>query len=158
MKISKEELLAAGFSHSGTVVPDPNNILRIDWNPNIPSGNVVYLMIVNDEVKKAGKAEDTKASTFKARMHGEFGASRQVIAGPIPGRPLPGWRLRPLDSFKKHAPTATLNGHHVELHAKALPTRQSMLDEETRLNEKYRGEWTKEGWTRDGKRHPNWTL
>lgn len=158
MKISKEELFAAGFKHAGTVVPDPVSILRINWHPDVPSGNVVYLMIVKGEVKKAGKAEDTRASTFKARMHGEFGAVRQVIAGPIPGRPLPQWRLRPLDPFKKYAPRAILEGHEIEWWAKSLPTRQSMLDEEIGLNEKYRGEWTKEGWTRDGRRHPAWVL
>ena len=151
MRISSEERQACRCA--GTVAWDSTQrALRWTWEPNVPSGYVVYLMVVDHEVKKAGKAENTSSSTFKKRMQSEFSAARQVICGPLPGRPLPRWRLRPFDPFKKHAPPTLLAGRTVELWAKGLPTKQSMLDQEDRLNEKYRGEWTKQGWTKDGRR------
>ena len=154
MKISREELHTAEFRRAGTVVPDATKILRLEWEADVPSGHVVYLMIVDDEVKKAGKAEDTKSSTFTARMQSELNTLRQVISGPRPGRPPARWRSRRLDPFKQHAPTAILKNLEVELWAKEQPTRQNMMDEEDKLNDKYRGEWTKEGWTKDGRRRP----
>lgn len=152
MKISDVDRRA--FEFSGTVRWDPaSQRLVWDWKPAVPTGYVVYLMLVNSDVKKGGIAKDTPgASTFKKRMQSEFTVARQVIVGPLPGKPLPGWRLRPLDPFKMHAPPALLAGHTVELWAKSCLTLQSMDSEETRLNLKYRGEWTKEGWTRDGQR------
>jgi len=152
MKISREELQAACFRYAGSVVPDPTSILRLEWEPVVPSGFVVYLMIVAGDVKKAGKAEDTGSSTFRKRMQSEFATLRQVIRGPHPGRQPAGWRSRPLDPFKQYAPAAILNGSIVELWAKACPTRESMLDEEINLNRRYRGEWTKEGRGKDGPR------
>jgi hypothetical protein len=109
-------------------------------------------MVVDHDVKKAGKAENTSSSTFKKRMESEFRTARQVICGPLPGRPLPKWRLKPYDPFKKHAPPALLADCTVELWAKALPTKQAMKHEEDRLKIKYRGEWTQEGWWKDGRR------
>ncbi len=151
MKISNEA--RQSFQCSGTVVWDPTGqTLRWTWHPTVPSGCVVYLMVIDGEVKKGGKAEDTPSSTFKKRMQSEFSVARQVIAGPLPGRPLPQWRLRPLDPFKKHAPPALVAGHTVEFWAKPCPNKQAMEIEETKLNMKYRGEWTQEGWTKDGQR------
>jgi hypothetical protein len=158
MRLTKED--RSTFRHAGSVEWDSRaKALRWLWKNDLPSGYVVYLMVVDDDVKKGGKAEDTKSSTFKKRMEGEFGAVRQVISGPLPGRPAARWRSRTLDPFKKHAPPALLAGAIVELFAKAIPiaatseqARKNMLDEEDRLNTKYRGEWTKEGWTRNGTR------
>jgi len=151
MKISDEDRRA--FEFSGTVRWEPaSQTIVWDWKPAVPTGYVVYLMLVNSDVKKGGIAKDTGASTFKKRMQSEFTVARQVIVGPVPGKPIPRWRQRPLDPFKKHAPPALLAGHTVELWAKSCPTSQTMDSEETRLNIKYRGEWTKEGWTRAGQR------
>lgn len=158
MKLTHEDRSA--FRRAGSVEWDFSaRDLRWSWETDIPSGYVVYLMVVDDDVKKGGKAEDTKSSTFKKRMEGEFGSVRQVISGPIPGRPLARWRLKLPDPFKKHAPPVLLAGKTVVLFAKAMPSeptpeqsRKNMRDEEDRLNIKYRGEWTKEGWTRNGTR------
>src|SRR4051812_34695281 len=136
MRLTKED--RSTFRHAGSVEWDSSaKTLRWLWKNDVPSGYVVYLMVVDDDVKKGGKAEDTRSSTFKKRMEGEFGAVRQVISGPIPGRPLARWRSRTLDAFKKHAPPALLAGAIVELFAKAMPiaaspeqTRKNMLDEE----------------------------
>ncbi len=151
MRIRDEDRRA--FRRVGTVMWDSaRRNLQWSWDPNVPSGFVVYLMVVDDEVKKAGKAEDTKSSTYKKRMQGEFGAVRQVICGPRPGRTLAKWRLKRFDPFKKHAPPVLLAGRTVELWAKVVDDQPSMLKEEIRLLEKYRGEWTDEGWMRDGQR------
>jgi hypothetical protein len=158
MRLTNEDRSA--FVRAGSVEWDSSaRDFRWSWEVDIPSDYVVYLMVVDDDVKKGGKAEDTKSSTFKKRIEGEFGSVRQVISGPIPGRQLARWRLKPPDPFKKHAPPVLLAGNTVELFAKAMPTgptpeqaRKNMRDEEDRLNIKYRGEWTKEGWTRNGTR------
>jgi hypothetical protein len=158
MRLTNEDRSA--FRRAGSVEWDSSaRDFRWSWETDIPFGYVVYLMVVEDDVKKGGKAEDTRSSTFKKRMEGEFGSVRQVISGPIPGRPLARWRLKPLDPFKKHAPPVLLAGNAVVLFAKAMPTeptpeqaRKKMREEEDRLNIKYRGEWTKEGWTRNGTR------
>jgi len=151
MKITNDERHAFGLA--GTVAWDPaRQILRWTWQPHVHFGSVVYLMLVDGDVKKGGKAEDTPSSTFKKRMQSEFAKARQVIVGPIPGRPLPGWRSRKFDPFTKYAPPVLVAGHTVELWAKSFPNQSLMKAEETRLNLKYRGEWTEQGWTRDGRR------
>jgi len=152
MKIADED--RGDFNLAGTVRWDSTSLSLIwTWEQTVPSGYVVYLMLIDGDVKKGGIAKDTaKASTFEKRMQSEFTTARQVIVGPIPGKPLPQWRLKPLDPFKKHAPPPLVAGHTVELWAKSCATAQLMDSEETRLNSKYRGEWTKEGWTTDGQR------
>jgi hypothetical protein len=151
MKITDED--RRDFTLAGTVRWDPISVTLVwTWQQTVPTGYVVYLMLIDGDVKKDGIAKDTATSTFKKRMRSEFASVRQVIVGPIPGKPLPGWRQRPLDPGKTNAPPALLAGHTVELWAKCYPTPQLMDSEETRLNIKYRGEWTKEGWTRDGQR------
>jgi hypothetical protein len=151
MKITDEE--RHDFEFSGTVRWEPaSSALVWAWKPTVPTGYVVYLMLIDGDVKKGGIAKDTGKSTFKKRMQSEFATARRVIVGPLPGKPLPRWRSRPLDPFKKHAPALLLAGHMVELWAKSCLTVDVMKSEETRLNIKFRGEWTKEGWTRDGQR------
>lgn len=151
MRITSDDLEV--FRPAGTVRWDSaGQALVWTWGAQIPTGYVVYLMLVDDDVKKVGIAKDTSSSTFKRRMQDEFGVVRRVILGPIPGRPLPGWRLRPLDPFKKNAPPCLDAGHTVDLFARAYPSAAVMDSEETRLNLRYRGEWTKEGWARDGQR------
>jgi hypothetical protein len=63
------------------------------WQQTVPTGYVVYLMLIDGDVKKGGIAKDTATSTFKKRMQSEFASVRQVIVGPIPGKPLPGERF-----------------------------------------------------------------
>ena len=151
MKITYDD--RNSFALAGTVRWSPaSKELLWTWEPRLPTGYVVYLMLVEEDVKKGGIAKDTAASNFKTRMQSEFSVARQVIIGPIPGRPLPRWRQRPPDPFKKNAPPYLEQGLAIELWAKSCATPELMHSEETRLNLKYRGEWTKEGWTRDGRR------
>lgn len=113
MKIADEDRMA--FTPAGAVRWDPaGQALVWTWEATIPTGYVVYLMLVQSDVKKGGIAKDTSGSTFKKRMQSEFAVVRQVIVGPIPGKPLPAWRLRPLDPFKKHAPPYLVAGHTVD--------------------------------------------
>lgn len=151
MQIDDED--EKGFVHAGTVRWDPVVAKLVwTWEATVPHGFVVYLMVVNREVRKGGKAEETATSTFKRRVQDEFRTVGQVIRGPIPGRPLPKWRARKLDPFKQHAPPVLLAGHRVDVRAKSFPTSDEMKREEDRLNEKYRGDWTYQGWTRSGHR------
>ena len=152
MKITDED--RRDFKLAGTVRWDPTSLKLVwTWEQTVPAGYVVYLMLIDGDVKKGGIAKDTpKASKFKKRMQSKFTTARQVIVGPIPGKPLPRWRLKSPDPFKKHAPPPLVAGQTVELWAKSCLTEQLMNSKETRLNSKYRGEWTKEGWTRDGQR------
>ena len=151
MEIDPED--AAAFVHAGTVKWDPVGAKPVwNWKPTIPKGFVVYLMVVDREVRKGGKAEETPKSTFKRRVQDEFKAAAQVIRGPVLGRPLPQWRSKRLDPFKQHAPPVLLAGHEVDVYARPLQTREEMKNEEDRLNEKYRGDWTRQGWTRSGQR------
>lgn len=140
MNVSSEELRAAGFRRAGTVFPDATRVVRVqvDW---AASGFVVYLMVVNHEVKKAGTT-GRKNSTFEGRMHSTFSALRRVI---IDGPPYLG------DPFKQYAPAAILAGQEVELWAQEL-TVDTFEAKETELNSTYRGEWAKEGWTKGGRR------
>jgi hypothetical protein len=151
MDIDEEDVTA--FVHAGTVAWDPIAAkLMWSWKPTVPDGFVVYLMVVNREVRKAGKAEETPTSTFKRRVEGEFRTVGQVIRGPIPGRRLANWRTKKLDPFKQNAPPVLLAGHRVDVYARACRTWDEMKREEGRLLNKYRGDWTQEGWTRDGRR------
>jgi hypothetical protein len=143
MEISNSELESDGFRRAGTVSADPTKILRvqIDWDVQ---GFVVYLMVVNGEIKKAGTTGSGRSS-FKSRMISECQTVRQVIAGAPAGRPPAKWRLRPLDPFKQHAPNAILANHQVELWAREFPTFRAMFDKETLLNNAHQPQWTKEG-------------
>src|SRR5687767_14315593 len=103
MKIDDEEILA--FTLAGSVDWDSTaEAPRWNWKPAVPTGFVVYLMVVGRDVRKGGKAEDTRSSTFKRRVEDEFRAVGQVIRGPVPGRPIARWRTKKLDPFKQHAP------------------------------------------------------
>jgi hypothetical protein len=152
MNISREDLDAREFRRAGTVYPDASSILRVEMENgwDVP-GWVTYIMVVDGEFKKAGKTGDGE-STLKGRMSSTFQALRQVIAGPPANRPPARWRSRPLDPFKQNGPAAILAQQQIELWAKRQPTRERTISEETELNEHYRGEWTKEGWTKDGRR------
>jgi hypothetical protein len=151
VEIDDEDLEA--FVHAGTVVWEPSSArLKWSWRPEVPVGYVVYLMVVDREVRKGGKAEETRTSTFKRRVQDEFRTVGQVIRGPISGRRLAAWRTRKLDPFKTNAPPVLLAGHRVDLYAKPCASFAEMKREEDRVNDKYRGDWTAQGWNRDGRR------
>lgn len=151
MEIDDEDLRA--FVHAGTLEWEPHSARpQWSWKPEVPAGYVVYLMVVDSEVRKGGKAEETRTSTFKRRVEDEFRTVGQVIRGPIPGRPPAAWRTKKLDPFKTNAPPVLLGGRRINVYAKPCESRAAMKHEEDRLNDKYRGDWTKEGWTRDGRR------
>ena len=133
MKITTEELLAAGFRRAGTVYPDVTKKLRvqIDWDVR---GFVVYIMVVNQEFEKAGTT-GRKNSTFKGRMHSTFSAlRRRMITGGSPTD----------DPFKTHAPAVIEANQEIELWAQQF-TIDTFEAKETELNNKYQPEWTKEG-------------
>jgi hypothetical protein len=98
-------------------------------------GYVVYIMVVNHEFKKAGHT-GKGGTRFKIRMEGSFNCLRPVIAG---RRPYLG------DPFKHHAPATILAQQEVESWAKPFPSLALMMAKESELNNKYEGEWTKEG-------------
>jgi hypothetical protein len=155
MDISNDELRAMGFKRGGTVRPDPaplrcvnpgsrrqlwKGLYRVENTWDV-EGYVVFIMVVDQEFKKAGYS-GTGASGFKIRMESCFNCLRPVIAG---GPPYRG------DPFTQYAPAALLAHREVELWAKPHETEQSMLEEVRQLNRRYRGEWTREGWARDGR-------
>jgi hypothetical protein len=143
MTLNEGELVRAGFRRAGSVVPDPLKTVRVHVDPDW-RGFVVYIMVVNQEVKKVGTTGRNGSSLAK-RMAATFSALRQVIVGPVPGRPAARWRSRPLDPFKTHAPASILAGHEVQLWASVWPSFEIMMAKETELNNKYTPEWTKEG-------------
>jgi hypothetical protein len=101
-------------------------------------------MVVNREIKKFGTT-GRQNSSFTKRMRSTFHALRQVIRGPIPGRPPARWRSRRLDPFKEHAPSVISAGLRIELWATECLSFEAMMARETDLNTKYVPEWTKEG-------------
>ena len=149
MNITRQELEAAGFHLAGRVSPDPaplrclnprdarerwEGLFRVEISSNV-EGHSVYIMVVNGEFKKAGHT-GKGGSGFRARMRGSFNCLRPVIAA---GPPYAG------DPFKRHASVSMVEGEEVELWVKAQPTLGAMMAEEQELNERYRGQWTKEG-------------
>jgi hypothetical protein len=161
VNISPEELVAKGFLRGGTVYPDRTPLrclnpgaLREKWEGLFRTeitrdvqGYAVYLMVVDREVKKSGHAGKGKAG-FKRRLPSEFSCLRKVIAGGLPYRGDFPWKHR--------VPVAMLAGTVVELWVKKHEDVQLMQNEEDELNEYYRGEWAKQGWTKDRTRRPEW--
>ena len=61
MKNSDEERRT--FAHSGTVRWDSTSQALIwAWQSTVPTGYVVYLMLIDGDVKKAGIAKESAAS------------------------------------------------------------------------------------------------
>ncbi len=143
MNITEDDLKSEGFRRAGTVFPDRSRTLVVQIDRDLP-GFVVSAMVVNREVKKFGTT-GRKNSSFARRMHSTFHALRQVIGGPVPGRPPAHWRSRQLDPFKEHAPEVILAGQQIELWTTECPSFEVMMARETELNGRYVPEWTKEG-------------
>ena len=139
--ISDETLRMNEFQRRGTVTHiSPTNFAQ-HFDPVL--GFVVYIMRVNGEFMKGGKARGTSAgSRYKARVTSEFNCLK------TPGRcPLMGtgtWAGG--DPWHRHAvPALRTQGTVVELFAKSYATAKEMEEDETELNNFYRGLWTKEG-------------
>ncbi len=134
MNITSEELTRQGFHRGGTVFPDPFKILRVEIDRDFV-GFVVYLMVVNGEVMKAGKTE----TGFRTRMVSSFNALKGKMGDKADH---PRYQEQ---TFKEQAQTAIRAGYQVELWARTFDSRQAMLATEQQLNDKYQGLWTKEG-------------
>jgi hypothetical protein len=134
MKITREELDVKGFRRMGTVYADPATVLRVQIDRDV-QGFVVYIMVVEGEVMKAGKTE----TKFSTRMHGSFNSLKNKM-----GKHADHPRYQE-KTFKEHAQATIREQKEVELWAKALPSFESMMAEESELNNSYKGLWTKEG-------------
>ena len=134
MVITSEELEAAGFRRGGTVFPDAANILRVAIDRDF-SGFVVYMMVVNGEVMKAGKTE----TGFRTRMVSSFNSLKNKMGDKADH---PRYQEQ---TFKENAQATIRAGQQVELWARTFDSRELMLVKEQELNDKYRGLWTKEG-------------
>ena len=129
-RISDETLVFNAFIPAGMVRAISPSQFEIDAH-EVP-GLVIYIMRVKGEYMKGGQA-----SSFVERMDGEFGCLRPVIAA---GPPYIG------DPWKRYVPFTLLEtGAIVELWAKSYTDPQEMGEDETQLNDFYRGRWTREG-------------
>ena len=134
MKIGTEELHAAGFWRAGTVYPDAVRTLRVQIDRDA-HGFVVYIMVVQGELMKAGKTE-TPLST---RMRSTFNSLKNKM-GDRANHP----RYQE-KTFKEHAQATIRANQQVELWAKECSSRDVMMATEAKLNDDYKGLWTKEG-------------
>ena len=134
MDIHSNELLADGFFRAGTVFPDATSILRVEIDRDV-HGFVVYVMVVDGQVMKAGKTE----TPLRTRMQGTFNALKNKMG---PRADHPRYQER---TFKEHAQVTIREGKQVELWARDLGTFDLMIAKEKELNDKYQGLWTKEG-------------
>lgn len=134
MRITTDELEAMGFWRAGTVYPDPVSTLRVQIDHDV-HGFVVYVMVVNREVVKAGKTE-TPLST---RMKSTFNSLKNKMGDRADH---PRYQER---TFKEHAPAAIRAGHEIEIWAQDLGSFSAMKAKEDELNGTYKGLWTKEG-------------
>ena len=121
-----------GFGRSGTVRVKSPTYFIVD--PDEVPGLVNYIMRVNGEVMKCGETDD-----FSTRMKSEFDCLRPVIAK---GEPYVGNG----DPFQRNAPhTLVVTGTVVELWTKTYKDALERHEDETDLNDFYRGLWTREG-------------
>jgi hypothetical protein len=154
MDITEADLRALGYERGGTVRPDPRplrcknpgaareqweGLFRVDITRDL-SGFALYVIVADGEFKKAGHT-GKGGTRFKIRMESSFNCVRPVIAA---GPPYQGdfpWKHR--------VPLALLAGQEVELWVKEATADAT---EAAELNRRYRGEWTREGWTDGGRK------
>lgn len=134
MRITSDELHAMGFWRAGAVYPDPTSTLRVQIDRDV-HGFVVYVMVVNQEVVKAGKTE-TPLST---RMKSTFNSLKNKMGDRADH---PRYQEK---TFKEHAPATIRAGHEIEIWAQDLGSFSAMRSKEDELNRNYKGIWTKEG-------------
>jgi hypothetical protein len=170
MQIAESELTAAGYRECGIVRPDPTPLHFVGQQGrglfevviSVPlKGWVTYVHVLNGEFKKAGKTENDES--FAGRMKGSYTCLRKPIDMMNRGvlvhlnetlyyvDAASGSLSRPYEQdfpWKHRVPIALIARSTVALWARSHETRQAMLDEEDRLNLRYRGEWAKEGWSK----------
>ena len=131
-RISDETLRLNIFVHSGTVRVKSPTYFIVD--PDEVPGRVNYIMRIDGEVMKCGETDH-----FSTRMNSTFDCLRAVIAKgePYVGNGDPGQRNAP------HALVVT--GTVVELWTKTYKDALERHEDETDLNDFYRGLWTREG-------------
>ena len=141
-RITADELRADGYQLAGRVGPDAVETIRVSVVWRDDRGHVVYIMVVNGEFKKAGHTE-TPLST---RMRGSFNSLKHKMTDRADH---PRYQEK---TFKEHARATIRAGDEIELWAQSFESSEAMAREEDELNTHYCGEWTKEGWKRDGTR------
>jgi hypothetical protein len=173
--ILPSDLMARGYRQSGVVRPDPTPLHFAGRQgrglfevviARPADGWVTYVHVLEDEFKKAGKTDNDES--FAGRMRSSYYALRRTIelmnngmlryVGDVLYRvdSMTGESMRPYEEdfpWKHRVPVALLEGRLIELWAKSHLSRNAMLLEECKLNRRYRGEWAREGWTRDRRRH-----
>ena len=175
MLILPSELNALGYHQSGKVRPDPaplhfvgrqgRGLFEVEITRPV-DGWVTYVHVLEDEFKKAGKTENDES--FAGRMRSSYNALRRTIelmgnnalrhVADVLHRvdAVSGDAIEPYDEdfpWKHRVPIALVDRRTIVLWAKSHLSREAMLLEECKLNRRYRGEWAKEGWTRDRRRH-----
>ncbi len=68
MLISSDDLHAMGFWRAGTVFPDPVSTVRVQIDRDV-HGSVVHVMVVNQEVVKAGKTHTPLSTRIKSTIN-----------------------------------------------------------------------------------------
>ncbi len=150
MKISDEILSTNHFERSGTVTHFSPTRFEMKDFVAVP-GFVVYIMRVNGEVMKCGKA----AKTYPKRVKDEFNCLRDpsVLASGVRGCKVMRagtWATEADDFHRYGVPALRTPGTVVEVFAASYATEGEMLAVEDELNNYYRGLWTQEG-------QPGWT-
>jgi hypothetical protein len=170
MRILDSELEARGYRRSGLVRPaiaplqflgrQGQGLFEVEISLHI-EGWVTYIHVLDNEFKKAGKTENDES--FAKRMRSSYNCLRKPIdlmkRGVLahvdetlyhvdPQTGLPGRPYEHDFPWKHRVPLALIEGRTIVLWAKSHPTRQAMLDEEDSMNTRYRGEWAKEGWSK----------
>lgn len=132
--ISDESLQANKFTRSGTVRNiSPTDFVLEHFDYTI-QGWIVYIMRVNGEFMKGGIGKGMQ------RCRDEFNCLRPWKKCCPAGPPYGGdpWHLHAL-------PAVRTKDVVVELFAKSYATEQEQREDESELNDFYRGLWTKEG-------------
>lgn len=123
-----------GFWRAGAVHPDPISTVRVQIDRDV-HGYVVYVMVANQEVVKAGMTQ-TRLST---RMNSTFNSLKNKMGARASH---PRYQEK---TFKEHAPATIRAGHDIEIWAQDLGSYDAMRAKEDELNRTYQGLWTKEG-------------
>ncbi len=149
--ISDETLAANQFELSGTVTHRSPIQFDMTFDARRRPSFVVYIMRVNGEVVKCGKA----AGTYPARVKQEFQCLRdpsQVPRGQKGCTVMKAgtWATAADDFHRYGVPALRTPGTVVEVFAASYATKEEMLAVEDELNNYYRGLWTQEG-------QPGWT-
>ena len=175
VRIQPTELERWGYQRCGSVLPELTPVrfvgsrgygLFVVYIPGNLSGWVTYVHVMDDEFMKCGTVKPDQS--LMERMNSSYNSLRKpidlltrgllryfeetlYIVDPDTG----GVERYYAQDFpwKHRVPPAMLAGRSVVLWAKLHKDKGSMESEETILNNAYRGEWSKEGWS--DLRHPD---